>query len=155
MMAFALLIVYGVREVPSQFGGPIHHFFVRKPMSKKLLCYCLSCFLVAATFTLSVLADEESEPKYKTKEVMKAAFKGPLIKKVASGDASDEEKEKLHEMLVALGKNEPPKGEAESWKKLTTALVKASKAVADGEKDGPAMLKKAANCKACHSKHKT
>lgn len=123
-------------------------------MLKKLLSYSLSCLVVASTFALSVSADEETKPKYSTKEVMKAAFKGPLIKKVASGKASDEEKKKLHEMLVALGKNEPPKGEPESWKKLTTALVKASKAVADGDKEGAAMLKKAANCKACHGPHK-
>lgn len=123
-------------------------------MSKKLLSCCLACFVIAGTSTLSVRADDEGEPKYKTKEVMKAAFKGPLIKKVLSGDASDEEKEKLVEMLVALGKNEPPKGEADSWKELTTALTKAGKAIVEGDKEGAAMLKKAANCKACHSKHK-
>jgi hypothetical protein len=124
-------------------------------MSRKLLFCFLSCFVAVATFTFSASAEEKDEPKYKTKEVMKAAFKGPLIKKVASGGATDEEKKKLHEMLVALSKNEAPKGEADSWKELTGALVKAGKAVVEGEDGAAAMLKKAANCKACHSKHKT
>ena len=124
-------------------------------MSKKQWFCCLACFSAVTIFSLSARAAEDDEaPKYKTKEVMKAAFKGPLIKKVAAGDASDEEKKKLYDMLVALGKNKPPKGEAGSWKKLNAALVKAGKAVVDGDAEGAAMLKKAANCKACHSKHK-
>ena len=123
-------------------------------MSKKLLLCCLSCFIVVSICNLSARAADDEAPKYKTKEVMKAAFKGPLIKKVAAGDASDEEKKKLYGMLVALGKNKPPKGEADSWKKLTDGLIKAGKAATEGDKDAGAMLKKAANCKACHSKHK-
>ncbi len=123
-------------------------------MSKKSVMGFLACFMALATINLSVRAEEEDKPKYSTKDVMKAAFKGPLIKKVTSGDASDEDKKKLHEMLVAMGKNEPPKGEADSWKELTGALVKAAKAVAEGDEDGVEMLKKAANCKACHTNHK-
>lgn len=124
-------------------------------MSKKQWFCCLACFSAVTIFSLSARASEDDgAPKYSTKVVMKTAFKGPLIKKVAAGDASDEEKKNLYDMLVALGKNKPPKGEADSWKKLTAALVKAGKAVVDGDADGGAMLKKAANCKACHSKHK-
>ncbi|MCP4890835.1 MAG: hypothetical protein GY904_30090 [Planctomycetaceae bacterium] len=124
-------------------------------MSKKQWFCCLACFSAVTIFSLSArAAEDDGAPKYSTKVVMKTAFKGPLIKKVAAGDASDEEKKNLYDMLVALGKNKPPKGEADSWKKLTAALVKAGKAVVDGDADGGAMLKKAANCKACHSKHK-
>lgn len=97
---------------------------------------------------------EEGAAKHTIKACMKDCFKGPLIKKVASGEASDEEKAKLHEMMVSMSKAEPPKGDAESWKELTTALVKASKAAVDGSGDAAGMLKKAANCKACHSVHK-
>jgi hypothetical protein len=99
-------------------------------------------------------ADDDSAAKYSTKDVMKKAFKGPLLKKVAGGGASDAEKKQLHEMLVALSKNKPKKGDAESWKKLTGALVKASEAAVKGDAKAGGMLKKAANCKACHNSHK-
>ncbi|MAI70739.1 MAG: hypothetical protein CMM01_07500 [Rhodopirellula sp.] len=99
-------------------------------------------------------ADDDSAAKYSTKDVMKKAFKGPLLKKVAGGGASDAETKQLHGMLVALSKNKPKKGDAESWKKLTGALVKASEAAVKGDEKAGDMLKKAANCKACHNSHK-
>lgn len=124
-------------------------------MSKKLIALLSSAFLFACCVSIPVLAeDDDSKPKYTIKEVMKKALKGPLLKKVASGEASDAEKKELHEMMVALSKNEPKKGEAESWKELTTALVKASTAAVEGNGKAGAMLKKAANCKACHTPHK-
>jgi hypothetical protein len=122
-------------------------------MVKKLLVVMTASFLMAGFLSPSFGAEDEA-PKYKTKDVMKKAFKGPLLKKVASGEASEEETKELYDMLVALSKNEPPKGEAESWKKLTGALVKAGKAAVEGEADAGEMLKKAANCKACHTNHK-
>jgi hypothetical protein len=124
-------------------------------MSKKIVVLLAGSLLVACFVSVPVSAEEEDkEPKYTTKQVMKTAMKGGLLKKVASGDASDEEKKQLHEMLVALSKNKPKKGEAESWKELTSALVKAGKAAVDGDADAGEMLKKASNCKACHDKHK-
>lgn len=122
-------------------------------MSKKFITLVTASFALICLLALPVSADHH-EPKYKIKDVMKKALKGPLLKKVASGDASEEETKTLHEMLVALGKNEPPKGDEESWKKFTTALAKAGKAAVDGDENAGAMLKKAANCKACHSNHK-
>lgn len=116
----------------------------------------LVCLIAVALIGLPAIAadDDGDKPKFKTKQVMKEAFKGPLLKKVAGGDGSAEDAKKLHAMLVALSKNEPPRGEEESWKELTGALVKAGKAAVEGDADAGAMLKKSANCKACHSKHK-
>jgi hypothetical protein len=90
------------------------------------------------------------------KEIMKKGHKGepPLCGKVASGKASKEEKQELLELYVALSKLKPPKGEADSWKTKTEALVSAAKECVADEKDGPASLKKAVNCKACHEAHK-
>ncbi|MEO1529650.1 MAG: hypothetical protein AAFX06_29875 [Planctomycetota bacterium] len=123
---------------------------------RKKITTAMACALAFAFIGMPALAadDDDKKPKYSTKQIMKEAFKGPLVKKVSSGKASDEEKKKLHEMLVALAKNKPKKGEEDSWKELTAALVKAGKAAVDGQADAGAMLKKAANCKACHSKHK-
>ena len=104
--------------------------------------------------------DDDSKPKLTIKKVMGQAFKGkdPLVKKVAGGGASAEEAKKLHEMLVALSKNESPRadeeGNKESWKKMTAALVKASKGVVDGDEGAGEALSKAANCAACHKAHK-
>lgn len=122
-------------------------------MFKRQVAVVTAMSMVVGLLVLPASADHH-EPKYKTKEVMKQALKGPLLKKVAAGDASDEEQKLLHEMLVSLSKNKPPKGEAESWKKLTGALVKASQAAVDGTEGAGEMLKKASNCKACHSQHK-
>lgn len=124
-------------------------------MSKKLIALLTGSLVTVCFVSLPVVAeDDDDAPKYKIKDVMKKAMKGPLLKKVAGGDASDEEKMELHEMLVALSKNSPPKGDAESWNQMTGALVKAAQAAVDGDADAGAALKKAANCKECHSKHK-
>ncbi|QDV69918.1 hypothetical protein Poly24_36360 [Rosistilla carotiformis] len=108
---------------------------------------------ISAALSLSAIA-EDGEPKHSIKECMKTCFKGPLVKKVAGGEASDEEKAKLHEMMVSMAKATPKKGDAESWKMKTEALVKAAKAAVEGEAGAAEALKKAANCKACHSVHK-
>jgi hypothetical protein len=95
---------------------------------------------------MTLAADEK--PKYTIKEVMKEAMKGGLCAKVAQGKATKEDKEKLKEMFKALTENKPPRGESESWKMKTDALVSAAK-----DDDGKS-LKKAANCMACHEVHK-
>ena len=123
-------------------------------MSRKLIALISGSLMAVCLVAMPATGADDDAPKYKIKDVMKKAFKGPLIKKVASGDASDEEKKELHAMLVSISKQEPPKGEADSWKELTTALVKAGKMAVDGDEGAAAALKKAANCKACHSKHK-
>ncbi|MFK8114154.1 MAG: hypothetical protein AB8B91_18275 [Rubripirellula sp.] len=124
-------------------------------MSKKLIALMTSTLALACFVAVPTLADEDdAKPKHTIKEVMKKALKGPLLKKVASGEASDEEKKELHAMMVSLSKNTPKKGEADSWKKLTSALVKASTAAVEGDAKAGGALKKAANCKACHSGHK-
>lgn len=112
---------------------------------------CLSLVGLSGVFTA---AQEKGAPKYTTKEVMKEAMKDGLCKKVASGKATKEEAEKLVELFTALGQNKPPKGEADSWKEKTGALVAAAKGVASGDKTAAAKLGKAANCKACHDAHK-
>jgi hypothetical protein len=123
-------------------------------MSRKLVAVMTGLSLIIGFVALPATGEDDAKPKYTTKDVMKKAMKGPLLKKVAEGGASDEEKKELYEMLVALGKNEPKKGEAESWKTLTAALEKAGKAAVDGQADAGEQLTKAADCKACHNLHK-
>jgi len=119
-----------------------------------MLSFVMLTLFSGVTTSVLVNAEESDGKKYSTKEVMKVAFKGGLLKKVSSGNASAEEAKKLHAMLVSLSKNQPKKGDADSWKKLTSALVKASTAVKEGTEGAGAMLQKASNCKACHNIHK-
>ncbi len=103
--------------------------------------------LCGATF---VYADE---PKYTIKQVMKGAMaKGALVGKVAKGEASKEDKEKLVEMFTALCQNTPPKGDKEEWVKLCQKLIAEAKAAQKVE--GKAEMKNSTSCKACHDKFK-
>lgn len=116
-------------------------------------------FAVAVCFTLGALAADkadEDKPKFTVKQVMQKAHKGKdaLKNKVQAGNASAEEKKMLLGMYQALAKNEPPKGDKESWKEKTTALVKAAQGVVDDKEGAVNDLKKAANCGACHKVHK-
>jgi hypothetical protein len=112
-----------------------------------------------AGLALSRAADDK--PKYSIKEVMQKAHKDDkdnnvvsIFSKIKAGSASDDEKKQLVELYAALGQNKPPKGDADSWKTKTDALLTAAKEVADGKDAGVANLKKAADCGACHSVHK-
>lgn len=127
-------------------------------MMNKSLFAIAGCGVVACLIGLpSFAADEDTKPKFTIKDVMKKCMapKGDkLCQKVQSGDATDEEKKELVTMFEALAKNKPEKGDEESWKEKTGALVAAAKAAAEGDDKAGAMLKKAADCKGCHSKHK-
>ena len=91
------------------------------------------------------------EPKYTIKQVMKEAMKGGLCDKVAKGEGSKEDKEKLVEMFTAMGQNTPPKGDKGDWDKLCAKLVADAKAAQKAE--GKSAIK-SANCKACHDNFK-
>jgi hypothetical protein len=111
---------------------------------------------VVAVLSLSAMAlfAEDKAAKINTKEVMKVAMKEGLCKKVADGKGTKEDAQKLVELFTALAANEPPKGDAESWKMKTEVLLAAAKACAEGKEGSGAELGKAANCAACHKEHK-
>ena len=121
---------------------------------KKLLLGAAVLALAVMTSMGMSLADEEKTAKNTIKQVMKRCLKGGLCKKVAGGEGSAEEKAELLFMFESLANNEPPKGDADSWKEKTMALVEAAKEVVNGKDSGPGKLKKAANCGACHKAHK-
>ena len=90
------------------------------------------------------------DPKYTIKQVMKA-MKGGLCAKVAKGEGTKEDKEKLVAMFTAMCQNTPPKGDKEEWVTLCKKLVEEAKAAQKAEGKSPI---KSANCKACHDKFK-
>src|SRR6478736_900962 len=96
------------------------------------------------------------KPKYTTAEIMKALHKGndSLGKKVQNGQGTKEDFAKLVEYYLSLPLNEPPEGDAASWKEKSTAVLEAAKALNDGKEGAVAQYKKVINCKACHDVHR-
>ena len=107
----------------------------------------LAIVIAAGSFGAIAVVGQDT-PKYTTKKVMELAHTKKLLNKVLAGQGNAKDKAKLIELYSALAKNNPKKGDLDSWKAKTTALVKAAKS---GKK---AALERAANCKACHSAHK-
>lgn len=110
----------------------------------------------SAVLALGVLAAASAQEAKSAKDVMKIAHKGKesMLKKILAGKGSAEEHEKLVELYEVMAASKPPQGDEESWKKLNTALVAAAKDVLAGKEGGIAALKKASNCKGCHSVHR-
>ncbi len=104
------------------------------------------------------------------KEIMGKAHKGTtsllmvLGKQLGTAQPDWAEVQKETKELVGLGeglgKNEPPKGEKDSWSKLTQAYVtnaKALDAAAQKQDQKAAQVsraKLAGSCKACHAAHR-
>jgi hypothetical protein len=103
---------------------------------------------------------DQEEPKYTIKQVMSQAHRkankiGPsLSDKVLDGKASKDEQAKLLDLYTALGANKPPKGDAEAWKDRANAITTAIKDVMDGKDGSDVDLRKAINCKGCHTSHR-
>ena len=124
--------------------------------------YVWGAFLAAAVLLTGRIVAEEKEqakPKYKIADIMAKAHKGgekSLRNRVLAGKVSDKELKELVELYVELGKNKPPKGSKEAWKKKTDAVIAAVKKVEANPKDEAALkaLGKATACAACHNEHK-
>lgn len=112
--------------------------------------------LVAILCTATFIAAAETTAKLTIADVMKQAHKKPkqLLKKVASGAATNAEKQQLVKLYKFLSQSKPPKGEASSWDAKTKLLLKAAEAAVKGQKDAGQQLARAANCMACHKAHK-
>ena len=104
---------------------------------------------------LAALRGQEA-PRYTIKEVMTKAHgkKNNLVKKLAQGTATDEDKKNLIEYYEALTKNEPPRGEPKDWKERTEELLAAARVAVKGDKSDFPRLRKAVDCDACHNRHK-
>jgi hypothetical protein len=112
--------------------------------------------LLGAYQFLGAKEDNEKEPKYTIKEVMKQAHKSDpsLRTKVVDGEGTKADKKKLLSLYMALAENKPEKGSLADWKKRTKAIVVAAKAVVADKEGADARLKMATNCAACHKLHR-
>ncbi len=98
-----------------------------------------------------------AEDKLSISDVMKQAHGGgqnSLLNKATGPNAAKEDKEKLLSLYKALAENEPPKGDANSWKEKTSNLIKAAEANLKGEQGAGQKVRQAANCMACHRVHR-
>lgn len=121
----------------------------------KRMLMLTAAIAVACIATYGVRAeDDDAKPKYEISDVMEKAMKGGLAAKVAKGEASDEEKKDLLDMVTALAKHKPPKGPERAWKARTKALVEAASEAVEGKPSASAKLQRSMNCKACHEAHK-
>ena len=96
-----------------------------------------------------------ADAKPTIKEIMQAAHKKPkeLLKKVATGAATDAEKAELVKLYQALAALRPARGDTASWEEKTKSLLSAARAAAEGKPDAAAELNRVANCAACHKAH--
>jgi hypothetical protein len=110
--------------------------------------------------------DKKDEKTPTIKEIMQKGHKGTdayitKIKALAKDSKWDEAKELAKTLSFFgenLGKNKPPKGEADSWEKLTKKYAESTKAAYKGteDKDVKAVEKAlgAINCAECHTPHR-
>lgn len=103
--------------------------------------------------SLSGIADDGHELLEST---MKDYFKGKtsIVARSVKGQATADEKAKLAAVVKKLAEVKPPRGDADAWKAKIAKLVAATEAVANDAPGAAALLKEAANCKACHKEHK-
>lgn len=131
----------------------------------------LAAFGVAAVAVAGggLTADDKKDEKLPDiSEIMKKAhgktdgYLGKISKAAKGGKWEDAQKSAKDLVLIAgaLAKNEPPKGEAKSWEKLTKQYIDTSKKIeaaakkedAKGVGDGLGMIGK--SCGECHKAHK-
>jgi hypothetical protein len=111
---------------------------------------------VPAVLSLALLLGAAAQDKFKSIKDVMALHKGDdsMFKKVTGGKGTDEDHKKLLEAYEFLATQKPSKGDEASWKAKTAALVAAAKDLVDKKAGGVDELKKAGDCKACHSVHK-
>ncbi len=136
---------------------------------KSLVCGAsLLALLALVVLTAGPAGADDETPSIK--DVMGKLHKGansPLAQlktqlKSASPDW-DKVQKSTKDMVIlgaSLAKNDPPKGEAASYKALATAYFQNAKAIDDAAQSrdksatDAALKKLTASCKACHSAHK-
>ncbi len=141
-------------------------------MFRKLMKVSMAGLLGLMTVLLAyaaATADDKKEEKVPTiKEIMTKGHKGTdayIAKiKTAAKDAKWEDAQKYAKTLTFfgenLGKNKPPKGETDSWEKLTKKYGENTKAVVKAVEDNDAKAVNKAlgeitgSCMECHKAHR-
>jgi hypothetical protein len=117
-------------------------------MKRGLIAGAVTVFALIIALDSNSQGGDKKDPVTIKVIMRKGLDKGGLLEKVLKKTASDDEKKQFVELIEALAATKCPRGDEDSWKEKTTALLAAAKG------DDLAALSKASNCKACHSEHK-
>lgn len=118
-----------------------------------------SILLSTAALVLSLAAVSFADENHEIIEkVMKKGMKGDdsPLNKVLKGEASADQTKELAALVKTMNGTKAPEGDQAAYEKKVAELIAAMDAVAGGDTGDAAIgrLKKASNCKACHSEHK-
>jgi hypothetical protein len=125
-----------------------------------------AAMIIFASGSTPLAANNADDPA--VKEIMqKANGKDGICKGIGSGlklkepkwDDLNAKAKELVPLAKAMGKNKPPKGDEESWKKFTSAYAKAAEDLetATDKKDAAgaaAAMKVLTACTGCHAAHR-
>lgn len=137
-----------------------------RKLLKVALTFKLGLLVAIVAWGASTATGEEKKDVPTIKEIMVKGHKGTesyiaKIRADAKGGKWDDAKEYAKTLAFFgenLGKNKAPKGEADSWEKLTKKYAESTKAVAKAvdDKDASAVNKAldTINCAECHKAHK-
>ena len=129
--------------------------FTFAPSLRDLVGFRLARTVIVKTTIAPPIPKPDPPIEYKSiKEVMKGLNFKKGAEAASKMDASDADKKAFASLCESLAANKCPKGDIESWKAKTNALVAASKALVAGDKDAGKKVAAAANCRACHDGHK-
>lgn len=109
----------------------------------------LKTLAVLLALPLATVSSAESE--LTIIEIMEEAHKGGLLKRVQVPTASEKDKARLLELYKALKDLTPPAGDKSDWAERTQKMIAAATLAKDGD---PSKLKRAVNCRDCHTYHK-
>lgn len=137
----------------------------QKTLIHSRLCRASLAAVATTTLFLPAIADHhEGDGEHKDapegvtiEVVMEKTHKGKgdtVVKRAIAGKSEEGELKQLLAYYLAMEKLEPPQGELGSWKEKTAAVTDALIGVIAEKENAHETLKKAINCKACHSEHK-
>jgi len=129
---------------------------VNRVVSCGLKCIVAAGCLAALAIGVSLVRGEDAKPKPTIKEIMKNDNKGDdsIVKQIIAGKGTPEEVARLQADYKLLPDLDPPRGDHDSWKAKSTALLEATDALKLDDKASIAKFKDAVSCKQCHSVHK-
>lgn len=125
-----------------------------RTMHARIACVVSLAALVCILTPSHVFSDKLEGHGAVVRKVMADAHKSGLLKKVAGGEASDEEKGKLLEAYVMMWEAPNPAGDAKSWTDKTGDLMISAARMVLGEEGAAASLEKTSSCGGCHKAHK-
>ncbi len=125
-------------------------------VKRTFIALLLAVLIISSGVVAQELAERKAADEMSIAEIMGETNKKPiqLLKKVQKGEANDAEKARLVDLYKSMAKQEPPKGNLDDWKKRMDLLVDAAEKGQKGEPGADKLLRKAANCMACHKDHK-